>query len=349
MATARQLPSGSWRVQLYTGKDPAGRRQYLSFTAPTKKEAEFEALQYQLHYKEISKDASAMTLREATEKYIGSKDGVLSPSTIRGYDAILRNRLQGLMPIRLNRLNNSLIQQAINAEAKTSSPKYVRNVHGLLSAVLREYYPSFHLNVALPQRRISEQKYLEPEQIGILLQAIRGDEMEIAVLMGLWLGMRASEITGLTWSDVDFQKGTIFIHQSKVRGKDGKWVVKDTTKNTSSTRSLHIPNYLLDLLRFSKGDAAPECPVVTMPSTSFLDRLHTILKRNGLPLIRFHDLRHCNATIMGALNIPEKYIMARGGWSSSAIMQKTYQHVLNSKQRAVDETIDNFFQELMDG
>lgn len=350
MATARQLPSGSWRVQLYIGKDPTtGKRQYLSFTAPTKKEAELEALQYQLHYKEISKDASAMTLREAVDKYIQSKSNILSPSTIRGYDIMARRRLQGLMPIRLNRLNNSLIQQAINTEAKTASPKYIRNLHGLLSAVLREYYPSFQLNTTLPTKRPAEQRFLEPEQIAALLRAVRGNEIEIPVLMGLWLGMRSSEITGLAWSDIDFQRGTIYIHRAKVRGKDGRWTVKNTTKNASSTRTLHIPAYLLDLLRFSKGGAAPEDPVVSMPSTSFLDRLHTILKRADLPPIRFHDLRHCNATIMGALNIPEKYIMARGGWSSSAIVQRVYTHTMRSTQRAVDKTIDDFFQGLMEG
>ena len=84
LATAHQLPSGAWRCQVYAGKDPAGKRQFLSFTASTKREAELEALTYQLHYQEISKDATAMTLQEAMTKYIESKSNVLSPSTIRG-------------------------------------------------------------------------------------------------------------------------------------------------------------------------------------------------------------------------------------------------------------------------
>ena len=47
MANAKQLPSGSWRVQVYAGKDAQGKKQYLSFTRPTRKEAEYEALQCQ--------------------------------------------------------------------------------------------------------------------------------------------------------------------------------------------------------------------------------------------------------------------------------------------------------------
>jgi len=349
MATAKQLPSGSWRVQLYVGKDPAGKRQYLSFTAHTKREAELEALQHQLHYKEISRDATAMTLREATEKYIESKSNILSPSTLRGYTIMARLHLQGLMPIRLNRLNNALIQNAINQEAKTASPKYVRNLHGLLSTVLREYYPSFQLTTSLPQKQLQEQRFLEPEQISTLLQAVRGNELEIPVLMGLWLGMRSSEITGLTWADVDFQRETIFIHRSRVRNADNQWIVKDTTKNLSSTRSLHVPDYLLDLLRFAKGDATPDDPVVPIEGNCLWRRLQVILKRAGLPSIRFHDLRHSNATIMAALNIPELYAQKRGGWSSPATMQKIYTHAMTSKQAEVDQQIDRFFQGLMQG
>lgn len=72
MATAKRLPIGSWRVQLYAGKPPDGKRQYLSFTQPTQKEAEYKALQHQLHYKEICQDSTNMTLAKAMDKYIAA-------------------------------------------------------------------------------------------------------------------------------------------------------------------------------------------------------------------------------------------------------------------------------------
>ena len=166
MAKARKLPSGSWRVQCYAGKNAEGKNQYRSFTRPTKKEAEYEAALFAMHYKEISRDSTAMTLAEAMDKYIASKDGILSPSTIRGYDIIRKNHLKGLMDIRLNRLTPALIQEAINQEAKpyidkngktrTPSPKSVRNIHGLLTAVLGEYCPGLRLNTtSLRSRRRS--------------------------------------------------------------------------------------------------------------------------------------------------------------------------------------------------
>lgn len=355
MATAKRLPSGAWRVQVYAGKDAAGKRRYLSFTRPTKKEAEYEALQWQMHYKEVSRDASAMTLREAMEKYIASKDGVLSPSTIRGYDIILRKHLQGLMDIRLNRMTNRLIQAVINEEAKpysdkggcikTPSPKTIRNIYGLLSAVLAEYHPGLRLSITLPQKRLSEQEILEPEQIATLLHAVADTEMEIPVLLAVWMCMRSSEITGLTWDCIDYQHKTITVRRARVRNKENAWVEKGT-KTTGSTRVISAPDYILDKLRDAQQFSASD-HVVTIKGNCLYQRLKVILKNNGLPDIRFHDLRHTSASVMVLLNVPDKYAQRRGGWSTPNTMRAVYQHTMASKQNSVDAQIDNFFSALL--
>ena len=356
MATAKKLPSGSWRVQVYAGKDASGKLQYRSFTRPTKKEAEFDALQWQLHYKEVTRDTSAMTLAEAMEKYIQSKDGILSPSTIRGYDIIRREHLRGLMEVRLNRLTQAMVQEAINQEAKpyidkhgksrTPSPKSVRNVHGLLSAVLAEYHPDLKLTTTLPQKEHKEQTILEPEQIGALLKAVEGDFMELPVLMGVWLCMRASEISALTWENVDFERGTLTIKRALVRDKENHWVEK-ATKTTTSTRTLQVPAYILEKLAAARQTGSSP-RVVPLSSESMYKRLKTILRRNGLPDIRFHDLRHTAASVMLTLNIPDKYAQARGGWATNHTMKTVYQHTMAAKRSAVDDAIDGYFYTLLE-
>lgn len=357
MATAKKLPSGSWRVQVYAGKDAAGKPQYRSFTRPTKKEAEYEALQWQLHYKEISRDSTAMTLSEAMDKYIASKDGVLSPSTIRGYDIIRREHLKGLMDVRLNRLTPALVQEAINQEAKpyidkrgktrTPSPKSVRNIHGLLSAVLTEYCPGLRLNTTLPQKQVTEQSILEPEEIAALLRAVDGTEMEIPVLLAVWLCMRSSEITGLTWDCVDFQRGTVTIRQARVRNSQNEWVEKGT-KTTGSTRTVNAPPYILDKLAAAQPESTTDY-VVNIKGNCLYKRLKTILRKNDLPDIRFHDLRHTAASVMLLLNVPDKYAQKRGGWSTSSTMKTVYQHTMAAKRSAVDDMIDGYFYSLLQG
>ena len=87
MAKAKKLPSGSWRVLQFVGLDADGKRQYKSFTAPTKREAEFLAAEYVAKKKRPS---GRMTVGEAIDRYIESKDGVLSPTTVSGYQKIRR-------------------------------------------------------------------------------------------------------------------------------------------------------------------------------------------------------------------------------------------------------------------
>jgi len=139
---AQKLKSGSYRFQVYAGKDANGKPRYESFTHPDRKEAERQALQFKLHHKAVSRDSARMKLGEAMDKYIQMKDGVLSPTTVLGYKRQRRNYLQGIIDVPLRNLTQERIQREINAMAKTHSPKTVRNAHGFLSAVLTAYYPT---------------------------------------------------------------------------------------------------------------------------------------------------------------------------------------------------------------
>lgn len=208
MATAKKPPSGNWRVQLYIGETPNDKRRYPPFITNTKKETEYRALQYQLYYKEANRDPVNMTLDKTVERYIPSKDGILPPSTTRGYENIRRNNLEGLMPPALNRITQPIVQKAVNQEAKpymdkrgrqrVHSVESLHNIHGLLLVVLVEYHPSPTLCTRLPQEGAREQRILGPEQMAALLRAVEGNVTELSMLTGLWLCMRASEISDFT-------------------------------------------------------------------------------------------------------------------------------------------------------
>ena len=121
MATAKKLPSGAWRVQLYTGKDANGKRQYKSFTAPSKKEAEYLAAQYNID--KNFRSNSKMTFEQAARRYIESKRNILSPSTIRGYYAILRNYCSKISTLQVNDIDQEIVQLTMNANAADHSAK----------------------------------------------------------------------------------------------------------------------------------------------------------------------------------------------------------------------------------
>ena len=77
MATAKKLPSGSWRCLIYTGEEN-GKRKYKSFTASTKKEAEFMATQFVMNQKE-HEEKNTLKFKDAMKHYNSPKENVLSP------------------------------------------------------------------------------------------------------------------------------------------------------------------------------------------------------------------------------------------------------------------------------
>ena len=241
MANAKQLASGTWRGQVYAGKDVNGKRQYKSFTAPTERKANLAALEWQEKYKEVQLDNANLTVNEAIDAYVKLKSNLLSPSTIRFIDNVKRNHLKNIQNTKLNKLNRNVIQQTINVEAANCSPKTVKNVYGVLTAIIGQYRPDWKIpDITLPQLKKPVEKALNRQQIAKLLNNIDGDIIEVPILLALWLGLRRSEILALKWNDVDFEKNTIRIDKALVPNKDNKMVVK-TTKTTDSTRTLNLP------------------------------------------------------------------------------------------------------------
>ena len=148
--------------------------------------------------------------------------------------------------------------------------------------------------------------------------------MEVPVLLAVWLGMRQSEICGLKWSSVGMKNKTLIIKEARVRNINNDHIIKKT-KTYSSTRTLKIPEYILKKLEIlpKQGEY-----VTGLKNHNLYERLQTILRKNDLPVIQFHDLRHMNASIMLALNIPDKYAMERGGWSTNHTMKNIYQQIM---------------------
>ena len=191
MPKAKKLPSGNWRVQASCN----GERR--SFTAPTKKEAELLALEFQNGKKIAPTDAR--TVGECIDDYIDSKRNVLSPSTIDGYERCKKNNLLPLCDIPLKKITPLIIQKHINVLSADKSPKTVRNAHGLLASALKIYAPEIVLNTTLPAK---QKKIKQLPTVEELLPVIIGSEIELPCLLALWCGLRMSEIRGLKKSDI---------------------------------------------------------------------------------------------------------------------------------------------------
>lgn len=339
---AKKLSSGMWNVQVYVGTDENGKRIRKSFTAPTKKEAEFLAANFKAHHQEITRDSSAMTLAEAIDRYIEFKGGTISPSTIRGYRNIQKNTFKGIMNIKLSKLTAVKIQQAINFELTSKKEKTLRNQTGLIKSVIKMYAPNLNLtSLTLPQREKFEAQELTLKEVVILLKAIKEDSCAIPLYFAVCGGLRASEIVGLTWGDYDIKKRYISIRTALVPNEKNT-MVKKGTKTTNSTRGFTIPAFLAEKLEKCMN-INPEAPIVQVSLPCIRTHLDRICADNGLPHVRLHDLRHVNASVMSFLNIPLKYALARGGWDDINTMDKIYQYAFSDEQKNIDDRINDFF------
>ena len=295
MPTAKKLPSGSWRCLVYSHteeiRQPDGtikkKRIYESFTnnipgPKGKRLAEQAAAEFAAN-KEQRGNKCDITMGEAIDKYIASRESVLSPRTIMDYKRIRRSSMQSLMNIRLNRITQEDVQIAINLEAVNHSPKTVRNSHGLISAVLRQYRPDFALHTSLPKKNRVELYIPTDEEVKRLIRASEGTEMELPILLAAFGPMRRGEICALDAADIS--GNTVHVTKNMVRTEDNAWIIK-APKSYAGDRYIDFPDFVAQKWKGKHGR------IVNLTPNNITDRFRSCLSRANLPHFRFHDLRH---------------------------------------------------------
>ena len=326
-----ELPSGAWRCQIMV------KGQRIDVIDEDPAVAHAKALAIKEGVIEQDKEGTNLTLGAAMDRYIESKDSVLSPSTIAGYKRIRSNAFTELMGRSVSSLTQEDIQRAVNKMAKDKSPKSVANAHGLLSATLAVHRPNMMLRTTLPQKQKHEAAIPSDDDIEKILKACKGTDMELPILLAIWLGLRVSEIRGITWGAINGD--TLHIKQAIVDGEKGS-VVKGT-KTYSGNRKIKVPKYIVELIdtQSKKGEY-----IVPLTRRTIYTRFSTMCKENGIPHYRFHDLRHANASVMLALGVPDKYAMERMGHATNNMLKTVYQHTMKSKQDEVAGVVNKYFE-----
>ena len=328
------LPSGSWRCQVTLD----GRRE--SVTAATPDEAHAQALALKAGYLQRSKDPLSLTVCQAVDFYVESKNAVLSPSTIKGYNKIKNNLMSGIGDIKLSALTQPTVQRWVNGLAKSKSSKTVRNAHGLLSAVLAEYKPDMVLRTTLPQKDVHQIQIPTEDELRRILQASTDTPMELPILLAAWLGLRASEIRGLEWTDV--VDGRLHVRQAMVDGEDGAVVKK--TKTVSGDRWILLPDHIKNVIE-NQPNKSPY--IVALSGQAMYKRFSRLCQKLEIPHYRFHDLRHLAASISLFLGVPDKYSQQRMGHKTDNMLKTVYQHTLREKEDEYAQKINAYFSEVI--
>ncbi|MDO4460809.1 MAG: site-specific integrase [Clostridia bacterium] len=341
---AKKLPSGNYRVRVYDYTDENKVKHYKSFTAPTKKEAELLGIKYANYKTQMKALNTGITLGQAYDRYIDSKSNVLSENTLREYRRQREKVFQGLMNIPIDRLNQEMIQLAVNKEAKDRAPKTIKNWYSLLSVVLSVYYPDLKLNISLPQAERHEIVIPTEAEVQKLLEASKQKDSDLyaCIVLGAIGCMRCSEVCALTAED--FEDNGVHVNKALAQNSEKKWVVK-APKTTDSKRFVSMPPDLIAEIRPAEGK------LVNFSPDALTRRFERLCRQELGKLFRFHDLRHFAVSyiINTAPSVTQLTLMKRGGWSSSYTMNRVYTHILDEEKRKQEAEINNMFGRLVGG
>ncbi|WP_295092049.1 site-specific integrase [Ruminococcus sp.] len=333
---AKKLPSGNYRVQVVAGYDVNGKRIVKSFTAKQEWEAlklatEFIGNSEQLYNKNVP-------LAQAMVLYIESRKNIIEETTISSYNQILKYRFKSLMNVNLCDLKPMMIQQAINIDAETVSPKTLKNAYGLLKSVFKMFDVHINLNnVKLPKLKKREKELPSFEE---LFPLVKGTDAELPVLLAAWLSLRIGEVIGLKFKDVNTINHTISVRRTIIKTENG-YKVRDGCKTEKSQRKLELPDYIYDMIMAIPHNSDEDF-IIPFSRKIVYDRFKKVMKQHNID-ITFHDLRHLNASIMLMLGVPDKYAMERGGWSTDNILKSVYQQTFSSERKKIDRMIDGYF------
>lgn len=222
--------------------------------------------------------------------------------------------------------------------------------------------------VKAPRVEHKEMQALTPDQIPAFLQAAKSERLHALFILAITTGMRKGEILGLRWQDVDLAVGKVSVTQTmKVEllvdeetGRRSEHWTFGQTKTKSSRRTIDLPRIAVGALnrwrkeqeweRHAAGEAWKDSDLVFTSEVgspvhpkNLRDRdFHRVLKKAGLPLIRFHDLRHSFATFMAVQGVSDRVMQDVLGHSHINITKSLYVHVLQGQKKEAAEKVDTF-------
>ena len=307
----RRLPSGAWNCRVMIDG------QSYSFTHADKKTVVRMASDFADEYR---RKMDNTTLLERMREYVAENEERLSPSTVLSYNGMIR-MIEERTPRIANKRLSAITEQDVSdivRPLRTLKTKrnYVNFVHACTGKSAGKL-------TGVSSKRVHVPTELEVKG---LLQIFRNTELEVPIMLAAYGGLRRGEICALRMSDIDGD----FVHVSRavVRDQLGEWVTKDP-KTASSVRSVLLPHFVIERIQV-QGYITHLLP--SQVSNRFWKKQRNL----GIPPYCFHSLRHFHASYLHYLNIPDAYIMQRGGWSTPSVMQSIYRHALADKVTPTD-------------
>ena len=373
--TIRKRSDGRWEARIIIGHKNDGTPMYKSAFSKTQK----SALKELHHLIELYRDVDLtedcrMTLGEWLDKWLDEyMIFTIRESTLDSYRAMVKNQVKpfiggkqiaSLTTADMQKFYNKIKKEGRVREhpihGKTLADSMVRGVHMMLHEALdvavreRLLVKNPTNGTTVPKCNYPEKQILGDDQLETFLKAIKGHEYWCDFFyVEVMTGLRRGEICGLKWQDINFEENKLQVKRS-VSVKKGGGVSIGETKTETGVRSIQMPPSVAEVLQNRKQTAItewvfpnfihPEQPI--SPATAYR-KLKIILKHAGLPLIRFHDLRHTFATHATHGGVDPKTLAGILGHTNASFTLDTYTHVTSDMQKAASNIVGNIMQNIM--
>ena len=316
----RRRDDGRWEGRIVIGHKENGEPLFRHVYAKTQK-----ALLDKLHqniecYRDVElTEDSRMILGEWLDRWLTEyKAGTVRPGTLKSYRCYIEYYIKPQLGDKQVSLISQQDIQRMYRRLKTEgrihehpemnhqlSDSMVRHIHSTLHAALKDAVQAHVIprnpteGTTAPKPNYKPKRILTRAELDAFLAVVEQDEVWRDFFQTeLMTGLRRGEICGLQWNDFDGEAGTLKVCRTLHSQRKGEYTVGET-KTGKGMRTILLPKTVADILRQRKADTIsqwifpdpvkPEDPV--NPGSAYL-HMKTLLRRAGLPSIRFHDLRH---------------------------------------------------------
>lgn len=301
---------------------------------------------------EMQKQSNDVLVSHYLTTWVQSCQGKVSIGTYEEYQNCIKNRIAPYFEERnilLLELKPADILDYYNSlYAKGLIGNTVLHYHVLLRKALKEASIRGLIQndptdfVPRPKKEQFAADCYSPEECRKLLDALQGDPLELPITLAVLYGLRRSEVLGLRWSAIDFERDTITISHSvtstTINGKR-QMIPKDKLKRKSSFRTSPLMPQVAAMLR---NAAVQRYGIQLPPDEDYIcvneagqlitpdhlsEHFHTILAKNNLRRIRFHDLRHSCANLLISARVLLIEVQQWLGHSSLSTTADLYAHL----------------------
>lgn len=308
------------------------------------------------------------TLANYLTQWLEAVKPTLRPESFRRYNDFCQlHIIPELGKIPVARLTPQQVQTAYTRCLETGlSRTSVQLMHGILHKALKQAmrWGLAQRNVTEmidpPRRSTPEMQALTVEEASRLLEAVRSERLEAFYVLAITCGLRLGELQALRWREVDLDGGKLRVTATLQGTENGKPVFAEP-KTARSRREVHMSAVAVDALRrhrliqlqerIRRANEWQDFDLVftnelgrPLDGNNFRQRAFAkVLKKAGLPPMRFHDLRHTAATLLMSQGIPVKIASEMLGHADISTTLRIYSHVLPGMQQQAADAMDRLF------